>query len=50
MAEAGRFDDAIRTAEKARDLAKKMGLAEVVRRNEELLPLYRSHKAFHEPR
>jgi tetratricopeptide (TPR) repeat protein len=49
-AEAGRFDDAIRTAEKARDLAKSMGLNEVVRRNEELLPLYRAHKPYHEPK
>jgi len=49
-AEAGRFDDAVKTGEKARDLAEKMGLQEVARRNEELAGLYRQHKPYHEPK
>ncbi len=47
-AEAGRFDDAIRSAEKARELAAAAGVKEVVQRNEELLQLYRAGKPFRE--
>jgi Flp pilus assembly protein TadD len=48
-AEAGRFSDAIATAEKARDLARKAGLENVARRNEQLLELYRAGRPYHEP-
>ncbi len=48
-AEAGRFSDAIATAEKARDLARKAGLKSVVERNEQLLELYRTGRPYHEP-
>jgi tetratricopeptide (TPR) repeat protein len=49
-AEAGQFGKAVETAEKARDLAKAMGLGEVVRKNEELLGLYREGKPYREKR
>jgi len=45
-AEAGRFKEAVTTAEQARDLANASNLKEVVRRNELLLELYRSGKPF----
>ncbi len=48
-AEAGRFSDAVATAEKARDLARKAGLEKVAERNEQLLELYRSGRPYHEP-
>jgi tetratricopeptide (TPR) repeat protein len=48
-AEAGRFSDAITTAEKARNLAAAAGQNEVAERNRQLLELYRAGKAFHEP-
>jgi Flp pilus assembly protein TadD len=48
-AEAGRFNDAIATAEKARDLARKAGLEKVAERNEQLLELYRAGQPYHEP-
>jgi tetratricopeptide (TPR) repeat protein len=48
-AEAGRFNDAIVTAEKARDLARKAGLEKVLDRNEQLLELYRAGRSYHEP-
>src|ERR1019366_4434369 len=44
-AEAGRFNDAITTAEKARDLAKQLGWNGVAERNDYLLDLYRAGKA-----
>jgi tetratricopeptide (TPR) repeat protein len=47
-AEAGRFDEAIATAQKACALAEKNGEKELQQKNEELLKLYRAHKAFHE--
>jgi tetratricopeptide (TPR) repeat protein len=43
-AEAGRFGDAVKTAEKARDLAATTGLKDVAARNTELLELYRAGK------
>jgi Flp pilus assembly protein TadD len=48
-AEAGRFNDAIAAAEKARDLARKAGMERVVERNEQLLELYRAGRPYHEP-
>ena len=48
-AEAGRFSDAIATAEKARDLARKAGLEKVAERNEQLLEFYRAGRPYHEP-
>jgi Flp pilus assembly protein TadD len=43
-AEAGRFSDAVKTAEKARDLATAAGLKDVAAKNSELLELYRAGK------
>jgi pentatricopeptide repeat protein len=48
-AEAGRFNDAVATAQKARDLARKTGLEEIAERNEQLLELYQAGKPYHEP-
>jgi len=48
-AEAGRFHEAVATAEKARDLARKSGQEELAKRNEQLLELYRAGRPFHEP-
>jgi tetratricopeptide (TPR) repeat protein len=48
-AEAGRFDDAISTAQKACDLAEKSGQKDLLQRNQELLQFYRAHKPYHEP-
>ncbi len=48
-AEAGRFSEAVATAEKARDLARKAGLEKVAERNEQLLELYRAGRPYHEP-
>jgi Flp pilus assembly protein TadD len=48
-AEAGRFEDAIATAQKACDLAAKNGETNLRQRNQELLELYRQHQAYHEP-
>jgi tetratricopeptide (TPR) repeat protein len=47
-AEAGRFDDAIKTGEKARAAATAAGKADLADRNLQLLKLYREHKPFHE--
>ena len=47
-AEAGRFDDAITTAEKAKDLASATGSKVLVDKNEELLACYRNRKPYHE--
>ncbi|MGO8835918.1 MAG: hypothetical protein ACLQAH_10500 [Limisphaerales bacterium] len=47
-AEAGQFDKAIATAEKACTLAEKSGETNLLQRNRELLELYRAHKAYHE--
>jgi Flp pilus assembly protein TadD len=43
-AEAGRFDDAISTAQKACALASESGQQELLKRNQELLELYRAHQ------
>jgi Flp pilus assembly protein TadD len=47
-AEAGRFDDAVATAQKARDAALALGRKETADNNERLLELYKSGRAFHE--
>jgi tetratricopeptide (TPR) repeat protein len=47
-AEAGRFGDAVTTAEKARELALAAGQKETADRNGELLELYRAGRAYHE--
>jgi tetratricopeptide (TPR) repeat protein len=47
-AEAGRFNDAITNAQKARTMALRLGQIEAAKRDEQLLELYQSGKAFHE--
>jgi Flp pilus assembly protein TadD len=47
-AEAGRFNDAVATAQKARTVALAHGQKEVAARNEELLALYQSGRAYHQ--
>jgi tetratricopeptide (TPR) repeat protein len=47
-AEAGRFEDAIRTAGQARDLAHAAGNQQLADRNQQLLEMYRAGKPFHE--
>ena len=47
-AEAGKFDDAIATAQKACALASERGQTELLQRNQELLDLYRRHQPYHE--
>jgi len=47
-AEAGRFPEAVRFAEKARALAQAAGQKEVAQKNQELLALYRAGRAYHE--
>ncbi|MGD1087654.1 MAG: hypothetical protein ABR955_02880 [Verrucomicrobiota bacterium] len=47
-AEAGRFDDAIATAQKACALAKKLGKQGLLQKNQELLELYHAHKPYRE--
>jgi tetratricopeptide (TPR) repeat protein len=47
-AEAGRFNDALTMAQKARDLALTEGKTEVVARNEEFLALFKSGRAYHQ--
>jgi Flp pilus assembly protein TadD len=44
QAEAGKFDDAIATAQRACDLAVKNGEADLLKRNQDLLKLYRAHQ------
>ena len=47
-AEAGRLEDAIRTAEKTRDLARTAGNQKLAEKNQQLLELYQAGKPFHE--
>jgi tetratricopeptide (TPR) repeat protein len=47
-AEAGRFDDAISTAEKACAMASESGEQDLLKRNQELLVWYRVHQPYHE--
>ena len=48
-AEAGRFPDAVKTAERAMALATNAGRKELAERNQHLLELYRAGKPYHEP-
>jgi tetratricopeptide (TPR) repeat protein len=48
-AEAGRFPEAVTTAEKAEQLATSAGLTGVAAKNRQLLELYRAGKPYHEP-
>lgn len=48
-AEAGRFDNAVATAEKAIQVASATGDPELAERNKQLLELYKSGKPYHEP-
>ena len=48
-AEAGRFDDAIKTAQKAIALAMTEKNQTLIQKNRELLELYQHHQAYHEP-
>ena len=47
-AEAGRFDEAIATAQKACALATAAGNLELLKKNQELLELYRVHQSYHQ--
>jgi hypothetical protein len=47
-AEAGRFDDAISTAEKACAMASESGDRDLLKRNQDLLALYLKHQPYHE--
>jgi tetratricopeptide (TPR) repeat protein len=47
-AEAGRFDEAVATAQKACDLAAQQGDALLLQKNQALLELYRAHKPWRE--
>ena len=49
-AEAGRFDDAVHTAEKASDLAAAVGEKKLADRNRQLIELYRSRQPYREVR
>jgi peptidoglycan/LPS O-acetylase OafA/YrhL len=49
-AEAGRFDDAIATAQRACALAQQSGDQVLFQRNQDLLELYLKHQAYHQPR
>ena len=48
-AEAGRFDEAIATAQKACELAARNGEANLLQKNQQLLELYQNHQPYHEP-
>jgi hypothetical protein len=48
-AEAGRFPEAVATAEKAEQLATGARLTAVAAKNRQLLELYRAGKPYHEP-
>jgi Flp pilus assembly protein TadD len=47
-AEAGRFDDAIATAQKACALASESGDPDLLKKNRDLLALYLKHQPYHE--
>ena len=47
-AEAGRFEEAVATAQKACALASRTGDPELLKRNQELLALYLKHQPYHE--
>jgi hypothetical protein len=47
-AEAGRFQDAVAAAEKARDLAAAAGTTNLVGKNQRLIEVFRSGRAYYE--
>jgi tetratricopeptide (TPR) repeat protein len=47
-AEAGQFDEAVATAQKACALAEQNGQPQLLQKNQELLELYQAHQAYHE--
>jgi tetratricopeptide (TPR) repeat protein len=47
-AEDSQFDDAVSTAERARSLASAASQADLLRKSDELLSLFRSHQPYHE--
>jgi tetratricopeptide (TPR) repeat protein len=47
-AEAGRFDEAISTGQKACALASELGETNLLQRNQELVTLYQTHRPYHE--
>jgi tetratricopeptide (TPR) repeat protein len=49
-AETGRFDDAVKTAEKAEAMAATAGMTQIAEKNRELLRLYQEKKAYTEQR
>ena len=48
-AEVGRFDDAVKMAERAKSLAAAQGKGAIVERNQQLLELYRAGKPYRGP-
>ncbi|MDB6122690.1 MAG: repeat-containing protein YrrB [Pedosphaera sp.] len=48
LAEGGRYSEAVATATKARELAVAANQNEIVQKNEQLIEIYRSGKAYHE--
>jgi hypothetical protein len=48
-AEAGRFDEAVLTGDKACALASEHGETDLLKRNQELLTLYQAHQPYHQP-
>ena len=48
-AEAGRFDEALATAQKACALAAAQGKDELLKTNQRLMELYRQRQPYHEP-
>jgi tetratricopeptide (TPR) repeat protein len=48
-AEAGRFEEAVATAQKARALALAAGQKDLAEKNQQLLELYRARRPYHEP-
>ena len=48
-AEAGRFDEAVATGQKACALASELGETNLLKRNQELVILYQAHQPYHEP-
>jgi tetratricopeptide (TPR) repeat protein len=47
-AEAGRFDEAVTTGQKACALASELGETNLLKRNQELVTLYQAHQPYHE--
>jgi tetratricopeptide (TPR) repeat protein len=48
-AEAGRYDEAVATGQKACALASQLGEADLLKRNQELIALYQARQPYHEP-